>query len=358
LDVLKSPKTPGVILDEVIASLRLPDGSPRPITLAPDAAGTSALRYALEAHPPDRPSIKAILESVSAGFAKGFGFAYREEAPTLHEDVLFLAEEVPSCLDLLVDNLLNSAGALTRLPAERQIERVKHDFKATGPLTQAGKLANEAPFQQFVDDSGVASASKIDQLHGKVVGELEDVLGDVLLHGQLGELGELGDVLGDALQNVADVALHNVAELKPVDTSLAMLSVQHISHTPARSVSRRTQLSRPQEHISHTPGYKRGRCLLAILLDAHFVDAFETPAIRLLVEHQWRTFGKRYARLELVAFVATLLAPFISFAVYLARVPHDMEFGHAATFSTTTCYALCWPWLLRHTYQQIFKLHR
>jgi hypothetical protein len=320
LDVLKNDDTPDIILDEVIASLSLPDGAPRPITLAPDADGKSALRYALEADPPDRPAIKAILESASAGFATEFGFAYREEASTLYEDVLFLAEEVPNCLDLLVASLLNSAGALTRSPAERQIERVKHDFDETGPLTEAGNRAYEAPFQRFVvvnktgeDDSGVAS-----MLLGDVKDALEDVLGDALLHGNQG-----------------------VVEAHPVDTSLAMLSIPCISQTPAPK----------------TKGQK-SRCLLAILLDAKFVAAFETPAIRLLVEHQWKTFGRRYAIIELVAFLATFFTPFIVFVVFLAKIPHGANFGDTISYPAAVAYVLCLPWLLRHAYLEVNQFRR
>jgi WD40 repeat protein len=283
--VLKNDNTPDAVLDAVIALLRTPDGAPRCITLQPDMnTGKSALRYALETQPLDRRAIGAILTSVATGFATKFGFVNKAAAPTLHDDIIFLAEDAPSCLDLLVTNFLANDGALTRLPAERQIGPVAHDFDSTGPLIEAGALAQEAPFRKFVDSE-------------KFVGS---------------------------------------STAATVDTALAVLSVGRLSQAPSPAL----------------------RSLLAILLDENCVAAFETPVIRLLVEHQWGTFGRRYAIMELVAFLVALLAPFTAFAVFVARVPHDVEFGDTVTYPTAVAYALCWPWLLRHAAQETKQLRK
>jgi hypothetical protein len=151
LGILKNHNTPDAVLDATVAALyRRLDGTSRPIIMAADAIiGNSALRYALEVVPVQRQVIVAILESTCTGFKTKFGFTYISAAPTLYANIIFLAEKVPSCIDLLVTYFLASDEALIRLPAKRQIDRVLHNFDETGPLIEARSLACDAQFQQF-----------------------------------------------------------------------------------------------------------------------------------------------------------------------------------------------------------------
>jgi hypothetical protein len=275
---MQNNKTPDAVMDVVVAGLCLSDGTPRPIMLVPDAfTEVTPLRHALESHPPNRRAVGALLASASASFTGEFGFACKLAVPAasnaLMDDVLYLAEKVPSCLDLLVDNLLATDGALTQLPPGRQLGEVHHNFELTGPLIEARAQAGEAAFRHF-SDGGPSS----------------------------------------------DITMK---------TSLALVSLPRLSQAPGDETGRRS--------------------LLAILLDENCDAAFETPVIRLLVEHQWKTFGYRYAVFDTVVFVFTLFAPFMVFAIYLTQIPHHTHFGDAATHFATVAFALCWPNLLRHS---------
>ena len=286
--VIQNNKTSNAVMDAVIAGLRLPDGAPRPIMLMPDAVTKQTpLRHALEFIPPDRRAVGALLGSASASFTGKFCFACKLAVPAasdaLMDDVLYLAEEVPSCLDLLVDNLLATDGALTQLPPSRQLGEVRHDFELTGQLTEARAHAQDAVFRHFGGPSSDITMVK-------------------------------------------------------TKTSLALVSLPRLSQAPDDETGRRS--------------------LLAILLDENCVAAFETPVIRLLIEHQWKTFGHRYAVRDTGGFLITLLAPFMVFADYLTRIPHNTHFGDAATHFAAVAFVLCWPNLLHHSVLETRQLCR